>query len=145
MTPRRRDDGSVSVELAILMPAFLVLIALAVVVGRQAVAQSAVDLAAHDAARAASLSRSAAVAEDRATDAARQTLARQNLGCVELTVTVDVDGFAVPVGQPASVGVRVACEVTFEDVAMPGVPGSRVLTASFESPLDRYRGRGGGG
>lgn len=143
MTRRCRDEGSVSVELAILMPAFLVLIALAVVVGRQAVAQSAVDLAAHDAARAASLSRSPTVAEQRAMDAAVQTLARQGLGCVELAVTVDVDAFAVPVGQPASVGVRVACEVSFADVAMPGVPGTRTVTAASTSPLDRYRGRGG--
>lgn len=143
MTGRCRDEGSVSVELAVLMPLFLVLVALAVVVGRQAVAQSAVELAAHDAARAASLSRTQAAAEERAVDAATQTLARQGLGCIELTVTVDVKGFGVPVGQPASVGVRVVCEVSFADVAMPGVPGTRTLNASFTSPLDRYRSRGG--
>ena len=144
MTRWRRDDGSVSVELAILMPAFLALVALAVVVGRQAVAQNAIDLAAHDAARAASLSRTAELAETRAMEAAVRTLQRQGLGCVRLTVRVDVDGFAVPVGQPASVAARVTCEVSFADVATPGVPGSRVLTASFVSPLDLYRSREAG-
>jgi Flp pilus assembly protein TadG len=144
MRRRAGDRGSVSVELAVLMPAFVVLIGLAVVVGRQAVAQSALELAAHDAARAASLSRTAQVAEQRARSAAQETLARQGLDCVRLSFVVDMDEFAVPVGQPASVTVGLSCEVSFADVAMPGVPRSRTLTASFVSPLDRYRSREAG-
>lgn len=141
--PARRDRGSISVELAILLPGFVYLIVLAVVTGRQVIAQGAIDLAAHDAARAASLSRTAPLAESRARAAALDTLNQQGLSCSDLTVTVDVAGFAVSVGNPASVSVTVACDVSFADLAaLPGVPATRELTASFVSPLDEYRSRG---
>ncbi|HKT00085.1 MAG TPA: TadE/TadG family type IV pilus assembly protein [Rugosimonospora sp.] len=138
----RRDRGSISVELAILLPGFVYLIVLAVVTGRQVMAQGAIDLAAHDAARAASLSRTAPLAQTRARAAALDTLAQQGLACNQLTVTVNTAGFAVPVGTPASVSVTVVCHVSFADLAaLPGVPGGRTLTASFVSPLDEYRAR----
>jgi len=138
----RRDRGSISVELAILLPGFVYLIVLAVVTGRQVIAQGAIDLAAHDAARAASLSRTAAVAQSRADAAALDTLTQQGLACASLTVTVNTAGFGVPVGNPASVTVTVVCQVSFADLAaLPGVPGARTLTASFVSPLDQYRSR----
>jgi Flp pilus assembly protein TadG len=138
----RRDRGSISVELAILLPGFIWLIALAVVTGRQVIAQGAIDLAAHDAARAASLSRTAALAQSRANTAAQDTLAQQGLACSTLTVTVNTGQFARPVGTPASVSVTVVCQVSFADLAaLPGVPGGRTLTASFVSPLDQYRSR----
>ena len=139
--PGRPDPGSISVELAILLPAFLTLIVLAVVVGRQAIAQNAIELAAHDAARAASLSRTAAAAQTSATAAARDTLARQGLACAGLTIAVDTAEFSRPVGQPASVSATVVCRVSFADIALPGVPGTRTLSASFVSPLDQYRSR----
>ncbi len=139
----RRDRGSISVELAILLPGFVYLIVLAVVTGRQVIAQGAIDLAAHDAARAASLSRTAPLAQSRAYAAALDTLAQQGLACASLTVTVNTAGFAVPVGNPASVSVSVACQVSFTDLAaLPGVPGNRTLTSAFVSPLDEYRSRG---
>lgn len=137
------DRGSVSVEVAILAPAFLMLVVLAGVAGRTAIAQNAVDLAAHDAARTASLARTAGTAETEAGSAAGGTLAAQGLDC-EGTPTVDVDtsGFGVPVGQPATVAVTVTCHVTFADLVMPGVPGGTTVEATFVSPLDLYRSRG---
>lgn len=141
-----RQQGSVSVELAILTPAFLLLMAFGIVGGRTAVAYNAVDLAAHDAARSASISRDAATAEVRAVTAALDTLAQQGLGCVdtpsgEPVVSVDTSGFRVPVGQPAAVSVTVTCTVSFADIAPPGVPDRRRLTSTFVSPLDTYRSR----
>ena len=53
------ERGSVSIEVAVLAPAFIALMVLAGVAGRSAVAAEAIDAAAHDAARAASISRSA--------------------------------------------------------------------------------------
>jgi Flp pilus assembly protein TadG len=137
-----RDRGSVSLEVAILLPAFIALVVLATVLGRQVIAQNAIDLAAHDAARAASLSRTADLAQSRAHAAAEDTLSQQGLACANLTVDVDTSQFAHPVGTPASVTVRVRCRVSFDDLlAVPGVPGSRTLSASFVSPLDEYRSR----
>jgi len=138
--------GSVSVEMAILTPAFLLLMVFGIVGGRTAVAYNAVDLAAHDAARTASISRDAETAAVRAVAAALDTLAQQGLDCVDApgggpVVSVDTSGFAVPVGQPAAVSVTVTCTVSFADVALPGVPAQRRLTSTFVSPLDTYRSR----
>jgi Flp pilus assembly protein TadG len=136
-----RDRGSLAVELAILMPGFIALIVLAVIVGRSVIAQGAVELAAHDAARAASLARTAGTAGADAESAARTTLANQGLGCVDLSVEVNTSEFARPVGQPAAVYVTITCTVSFADIAPPGAPRSRTMSASFTSPLDVYRSR----
>src|SRR5690606_9319191 len=91
----RWQRGSVSVEMAILAPAFLLLIVLGIVHGRVAIAANAIDVAAHDAARAASISRTAAAAEANARAAAGEALQRQGLACVEAPrIDPDVSGFA---------------------------------------------------
>jgi hypothetical protein len=38
----------------------------------------------------------------------------------------------------------VTCTVSLSDLLVPGIPGSRRLTARFTSPLDPYRSRAGG-
>ena len=144
MIRRLRERGSVSVELAILMPGFSALIALSVIGGRHVIAQGAIDVAAYDAARAASIARSAGDARLDAEAAAANAFDRQGLRCRTRSVEVDVSGFGVAIGLDATVSVTVRCEVEFSDVAwVPGVPGSRQLAATFVSPLDRYRSRTG--
>jgi hypothetical protein len=133
--------GSVSVELAILLPIFLLLLALATVIGRLAIAANAVTIAAHDAARAASISREADTAHDRAVGVAHTTLADQGLHCEELAIQVDTSGFARPPGIPATVEVTIVCEVALRDIAFAGLPGSRQISVSFVSPIDTWRGR----
>jgi len=147
-----RERGSVTVEVAILAPAFLMLIVLAAVVGRTAVAQNAVDLAAHDAARAGSISRTLEGARADGEVQARARLAEAGLNCGYLEVTLGgIDGrtgrvislaeaFAVPVGEPVSISSSVVCDVALDDLV--GAPGSRRVEASFVSPMDRYRARG---
>ncbi|MEU7802752.1 TadE/TadG family type IV pilus assembly protein [Micromonospora arborensis] len=136
-----RDRGSTSIELAIITPAVLAIFATAVIGGRVNLARQAVEAAAFDAARTASLARTAGAAQATATSAAGSTLDAQGLSCASLTVSVSTGGFAVPVGQPATVTVTVVCEATFADVALPGMPGGATLNASFTSPLDTYRSR----
>ena len=135
------ERGSIAVEFAILLPAFVLLIAVAAVVGRQTVAQTAIEGAAHDAARAASISRTEATAKARGEQAARGVLDDQGLHCDPVTVTVDTGEFARPVGQAAAVTVTVSCSVAFTDIAVPGMPGNRTLSSTFTSPLDIYRSR----
>lgn len=136
-----RERGSIAVEFAILVPAFLLLIAVAGVIGRQTVAQTAIEGAAHDAARAASISRTEATAQRRGQDAAKGVLSTQGLHCDPAVVTVDTGQFARPVGQAAAVTATVSCSVSFSDIAIPGMPGNRTLSATFTSPLDVYRSR----
>ncbi|TQS44450.1 TadE/TadG family type IV pilus assembly protein [Cryptosporangium phraense] len=138
---RAADEGSIAVEFAILVPAFVLLIAVAAVIGRQTVAQTAIEGAAHDAARAASISRTAATAQARGKAAANDVLDAQGLHCDPVTITVDTSQFARPVGQAAAVTAVVSCSVSFSDIAVPGLPGNRTLSATFTSPLDIYRSR----
>ncbi|MBF9128469.1 pilus assembly protein [Plantactinospora sp. S1510] len=150
-----RDRGSVSVETAILAPAFLALVALAGVAGRTAVAHEAIEVAAHDAARAASISRTAPDGRDAARAAMQERLAAEGLTCSEEPTLVlagsmngeDADFEAVytsGLGTDASVVVTVTCDVPVRDLRMPLLSGMRTFTtveATFASPLDRYRGR----
>ncbi|MEU1398266.1 TadE/TadG family type IV pilus assembly protein [Micromonospora zamorensis] len=152
---RNAERGSVSIEVAVLAPAFIALMVLAGVVGRTALAAEAIDAAAHDAARAASISRSASTAKSAAVDAARQQLDWYGLACTnELaptfsgtvggeTTTFDV-AFKSAVGQNATVTVEIICEVSFKDISLdilPGMTSGKQIKSKFTSPLDRYRGR----
>jgi Flp pilus assembly protein TadG len=137
----RTDRGSVTLELAILGPALLLLLGLVIAAGRIAVSGGAIEAAARDAARQASISRDPATATAGARAAALDTLAEQDLRCTSLTVRVDTAAFTAPVGAPAQVTASVSCVVSLTDLAVPGLPGTKTLQASFASPLDSYRER----
>ncbi len=136
-----RQEGSAAVEAVIGVPAFLLFVSLIIFAGRVAIATQAVESAANDAARAASISRSAGPAASAARTAATTALANQDLSCRSTSVTIDISGFAAPVGTPASVRATVTCVVDMADLALPGVPGTRTVTATMSSPLDTYRER----
>ena len=137
---RDRDRGSATVEAVIGVPVFLLLLGLLIVGGRVVIAHQVVQSAASDAARAASIARTAGDAQTSAEEAARATLANQGLSCTSLTVALDTSGFATPVGAPASVTATVSCTVRLSDLAVPGLPDP-VVSATVTSPLDMYRGR----
>lgn len=140
--PDRDDRGSAAIEAAVLAPALLALIGVAIVGGRIQVAGGAIETAAHDAARAASISRTAAQARTNAYAAADATLTQAGLHCARLDVVVDTSGFAVPVGQPATVSADVTCVVDFADIVpVNGLPGTKRLQARFTSVLDTFRAR----
>jgi hypothetical protein len=146
------DRGSLSFELAILLPVFVLMGSVAIMFGRETLAQTAVDLAAQDAARTASLQRSYAAAVTAATKAATDTLNEHSTSCENLVVDlrppdpvthlVPPDPFNVPVGQPATITVRISCDVSIADLAIVPVPHTTVeLSSYFSSPLDVYRYR----
>jgi Flp pilus assembly protein TadG len=138
-----RERGSATLELAILAPALLLLLGLVVLTGRVQVAAGAVEHAATSAAREASLARTVdgAGAAAAATAAAARELDGQDIRCATSSVTVDTSGFGAPLGQSATVSASVTCTVSFADLAIPGLPGSRTLTATATSPIDRFRAR----
>ncbi|SDP61028.1 TadE-like protein [Pedococcus dokdonensis] len=136
-----RERGSAVIEAAIGVPAFMLFVGLIVFAGRVAVANQAVGSAAAEAARSASISRTQAQAADTARAAATQALSNQNVNCLRMTISVDTSGFGSPVGTPASVRATVTCVVNLSDLAVPGVPGTRTVSASMSSPLDTYRER----
>lgn len=141
MTLRSDDRGSATLEFAILAPALLMLIGMVIAAGRIQVAASAVEQAAASAAREASIARTPLTAGVAGRRAANDSLRDQGVPCDVLDLTVDTSGFAVAVGQPAQVEVRIACSLPLSDLVVPGLPGTRTVRAQFASPLDRYRSR----
>ncbi|MFE3998024.1 TadE/TadG family type IV pilus assembly protein [Nocardioides sp. YIM B13467] len=143
MTARARDErGSAAIEAAIGLPAFLLFVGLIIAGGRLAVAHQALQSAAADGARAASIARDASDAESSAWREATTSLSNQNLRCRATQVTVDTSGFRVPTGQPANVTVTLMCRVDLADLSVPGIPGSRLLRTTMSSPIDTWRERG---
>lgn len=124
-----------------LIPGLIIVLGLMVAGGRLWFARSAVAESAYSAARAASLARSPAEAAVAGPVAGRAALATDGLECAGTVVTVSTAGFAVPVGQPATITSRVQCTITFSDVLLPGMPGSLVVEATSASALDTYRSR----
>lgn len=109
--------------------------------GRVSNAADATDQAARAAARIASVERNPNLAQAAATDAARAALKSGGLACAAVTVTVNTDGLSTPLGQPSTVTATVSCQVKLAELAFPGVPGDRAVTASFTSPVDPNRER----
>lgn len=134
----RGDRGSTSVELVLVAPVFLAALFLMVGLGRIVEAESRVQGAARDAARAASIARTADAALDAAHRAAAANLAEQGVSCVSFEVAADTASFR-PGGQ---VRVTVACTANLSGLGLSGLPGSRTLRADSSSPLEQYRGTG---
>jgi len=136
-----RERGSASLEMVILAPALLLVLAVLVFAGRLALAQQAVTAAAADAARTASIQRTPTAAATAARTSATTGLTGQGLSCAVVDVRVDAGAFAAPVGVPASVAATVECTVNLADLAIPLIPGSTVVSATMTSPLDTWRER----
>jgi Flp pilus assembly protein TadG len=139
----RSDEGNAALELVVLAPILLGILVLVIAAGRTAIAQSAVDAAARDAARQASISLTPTAAQAAAQDSARAMLRSDGLDCLPVVVT-DTSQFGIPPGYPAAVVATVSCTVALADLAVPGVPGTVRLQAIFTSPLDIYRSRSNG-
>ena len=92
--------------------------------------------AARDAARAASLSRTAAEATDRAAGTASVALAGSSVTCVG-GPDIDVDTAAFAPG--GAVTVQVSCPVRLGDLGLPGLPGTKLVTAQASSVIETYR------
>jgi Flp pilus assembly protein TadG len=134
------DDGNAALELVILAPVLLGLLGLVIAAGRTSIAQGSVEAAARDAARQASISLTSAAAQETGQASARAALMQDGLGCAPVVV-INTSQFAIPSGEPAMVTATVSCTVSLSNLALPGLPGSARLQASFTSPLDIYRSR----
>lgn len=135
--PNHRDEeGSASVEVAVLAPAFGLLVALVLLAGRVVLAGQVVETAAWDAARTASITRDGDMAA-RAEQVASASLTNQDLDCISSHVAVEVSGYASQPGVPSSVTVTVGCDVALWDLPL-GVWGHAV-SAQATSPRDQWR------
>ncbi|MFJ9662103.1 TadE family protein [Streptomyces griseoflavus] len=141
-TRTRGDDGSVAIEAAIIVPPLLMFVCLAIAGGRIVTSGAKIDAAAEDAAREASIHRTAASAQAAAQAAAAESLNDQGITCASTSVNINTGGLNVPLGQVGTVTVTVSCTVPLADLLLPGAPGARTLTSTATSVVDQYRQRG---
>jgi Flp pilus assembly protein TadG len=140
--PARDQRGSASIEAVVAVPAFALFVGLIIFGGRTATTHQSVQTAAADGARVASLERTSSSARTAALRAATTSLRNQGVDCLNIDVTIEAGQFARTVGQDATVSVTVACRLNLSDLSVPGVPGSRLVTATMASPIDTWRQRG---
>jgi Flp pilus assembly protein TadG len=112
--------------------------------GRTATTHESLQSAAADAARAASIARNPRTAENDARQAAESSISNQDIHCHDVSVQVDTGDFTKQPGMAGSVRVTVSCRLDLSDLSVPGVPGTRVLTATMSSPLDTWREKADG-
>ncbi len=131
------EKGSVAAEVAIAIPVLVaVLLLVGVLIARGVDARLRLDDAAHQAARAASLTRNPAAATLAAQQAATAALAHAGVDCADPSVAVDTSDFA-PGGV---VTVTVSCRLDLSYAAALLATGDqRTLTATASSPIDTYR------
>ena len=141
MTRPDSERGSATIEVVIIVPALMLFVALLIAAGRVQLAHQSVDAAAAEAARAASISRTAASARAEATTAARHSLTNQDLDCATTSVTLDTSAFGTAVGTAGQVHATVTCSLPLGDLGVPGLSGTKTITATMSSPLDTYRER----
>jgi Flp pilus assembly protein TadG len=138
------DRGSMSVELVVIAPALVLLLLLVGAGGRWVESHGAIDGAARDAARAASLGRSSGDAVTLAQQAADADLASSGW-CNPGTTSVGVTGF--PASAQASVAgadvtVSVTCSVNMSPFTMLGFRAASPVTGTAVAPLDPFMCRG---
>lgn len=126
------ERGSMSVEMIVLVPVLLLIVLIAVAGGRLVSAEGMVQAAARDAARAASIERSAGEADA----AARRSLAAADTANAQCSGGVDVGGF----GRGGTVTATVSCRVELSDLGLVFLPGATTVTASSTAPVDTWRG-----
>lgn len=132
---QRTERGGATVEVVLITPLLVVLLLFVVQLGRFAVARTDLDGASRDAARAASLARTLPAAQSAAREAAEAALATSDVTCRNLDVALDAE-FS-PGGWVAA---EVVCTVDLSQLSLLGVPGSKVMSSRFVSPLERHRG-----
>lgn len=128
--PMRGEDGSVSVELVLITPLLLILVAFIVLAGRLVDLRLQVESAAHQAARAASQHQTITGGES----AAGRIAAELGPRCGTPSTAVDTTLWA-PGG---AVTVTLTCHAALADLTLLPVPSTVEVSASFTSPLDRF-------
>ncbi|WP_432511197.1 TadE/TadG family type IV pilus assembly protein [Kineococcus sp. SYSU DK001] len=129
----RRDEGSLALEFTLVAPVLLLLIALLLACARVSTNSATLDTGVRDAARAATTSRSADAAAQRAFAVVQAAVGPGD--CADSLVVEPVTEFTA--GRPVTITAR--CTYPVADLGLPGLPGSLTVSSSFSSPLDPNR------
>lgn len=132
--------GSVSIEAVLVIPAFLLFLALIGAFARTVDVRHDIHAATVQAARTAAQETSY-LAESSATQAFTAHLARDQVACLELEITIDATDLNLAPGQPGAVTVTARCVITLSDLAVPGLPGQVTITDQFTTSINPYTNR----
>lgn len=138
---RRDERGAAAVELALLAPVLVLIIAVMVAGSRIWLTRGDVQQVAQQASREATLQESEGQAVTAARSLAHRGLAEATAPCVDPVVSVDAAAFRTPPGTPGRVTVTIVCQVRLGDLGLPGLSGSVTASGEGVSVLERYRGR----
>jgi Flp pilus assembly pilin Flp len=134
----RNERGTAAVELALLAPVLLVLVAVVSGAGRMVETKSAVLSVARESARSAAEAPNAAAAHDAAIATAQQVAEGLGLDPARLSIAQDPHGFV----RGAPYEVSVSYQVSMADLPGLGLlPGSVTLGAEHAELIDTYRSR----
>lgn len=133
------ERGSSVVGLVILTPMMATLLFFVVAAGRLGVIESKLTSTARSAARAATQSQSVSAAQAAASTTAAATLDHLNTSCHGGPKVSVLELDLRPGGK---VHLQVSCVVMLSDLAVPGLPGSRVVSADAISVVDWFRSGG---
>ena len=131
-----RNRGSAALELALLAPAVLLVIDLAVAGGRLTEGQSRVDEAAYAGARAASQAPDATRAAAAAARIVKAALEAGGASCATYQVSVDTTSFRAG----GTVAVDVTCDASLRDLSLLPLPGTHAVDGRGVSSIDLYGG-----
>lgn len=135
MKQARLQQGSMAVEMVVLVPVLAMFAFMALGFGRYESARQEVADAARAGAQAASIAISAAAASAAATQAALVDITNQQHMCANPEVTTDTADFVAG----GVVRVSVACRVDMSDLLVPGVPSALTIEDTQVAPVDPYR------
>ena len=125
---RPNDSGFQTLELTVLFPVILLLLALVVVAQRGASAQTRVHAAARHAARGASLEGASGSGATRAKAIVSDMIAADK-GCIGGPETVTE---TITIGPIPAIRVQVSCRADFSGLGL----GTKTVTAQADEPLD---------
>jgi hypothetical protein len=138
MSRVQNERGTAAVELALLAPVLVVLIAVVTAAGRMVETKSAVLQVAREASRAASEAPNPTAASDAAIATSQQLAAGLGLDPARLLLVQDPHGFV----RGAPYEVSVSYDVQLADLPGLGLlPGSVTLGATHAELIDAYRSR----
>jgi len=134
----RGERGTAAVELVLLAPVLVVLVAVVAAAGRMVETKSAILSVAREAARSGSEAPDAATAHDAALASAREVAAGLGLDPARLEVSLDPGGFR----RGAPYAVSVSYQVPLADLPGLGLlPGSVVIGAEHAELIQRFKSR----
>ena len=131
--------GAVAVEAALILPALLMIAAVATGGWRISEVKADAQSAAEVAARAGSVASSAG---DGIVVGQRAGLAELvGTRCSNPAIAVDSSDLALPAGSTGTTSARVRCTVRLSDLLVPGMPGALHVESVARSTLDSHRER----